>query len=131
MIAASARAAVQLAREIAQIVPLPPGGRHRDPDMCRAWEELMLDAASGLAASVGYDRRVLDLALGPELEVGVNPPWRVLLILAQLEAEARDELRTAARVSSASGRPRLTGARTSVTALSFDRSFAGARAAAR
>jgi hypothetical protein len=91
----------------------------------------MLDAASGLAASVGYDRRVLDLALGPELEVGVNPPWRVLLILAQLEAEARDELRTAARVSNASGRPRLTGARTSVTALSFDRSFAGARAAAR
>jgi hypothetical protein len=57
--------------------------------MRRAWEDLMLDAASGIAASVGYDLSVLDAAVGPELEVGVNPPWRVLLLLAQLETEAR------------------------------------------
>jgi len=111
MIAASALTVVQLAREIAQVVPLPPGGQHRDPDMCLAWEELMLDAASGIAASAGYDTRVLDAALGPKLEVGVNPPWRVLLILAQLEAEARDEL-----PMGAGDPPRLTGARTAVTA---------------
>ena len=131
MIAASALTAVQLAREIAQVVPLPPGGQHRDPEMCRAWEELMLDAASGIAASVGYDRRVLDAALGPELEVGVNPPWRVLLILAQLEAEARDEFRMGAKANGAGSRPRLARARTAVTAPSIDRSFASARAVAR
>jgi hypothetical protein len=87
MIAAKARAVVHLAREVAEIIPLPPGGRRPDPSLYLAWEELMLDAAKGIAASVGNDQDVLDLAVGPELEVGVNPPWRFLLMLAQLEAE--------------------------------------------
>jgi len=98
MIRASTRAAIQLAREIAEIVPFPPCAAHADPVMRGAWEDLMLDAASGIAASVGYDLSVLDTAVGPELEVGVNPPWRVLLLLAQLEAEARAGTPSAADV---------------------------------
>lgn len=90
-IALKARAAVRLAREIAEIIPFPPGGGRADPQMYWAWENLMLDAARGLAAQVGNDLRVLDTAVGPKLEVGVNPPWRVLLILAQTHCEARVE----------------------------------------
>jgi hypothetical protein len=88
MIAAKARAAVNLAREIAGEVPLPPGGRRPDPVAYQAWEELMLTAASGLAVTVGYDCEVLEAAVGPAIEVGVNPPWRVLLQIARLEAMA-------------------------------------------
>jgi hypothetical protein len=88
MIAAKARVAVNLAREIAEIVPYPPGGRRPDPVAYQAWEDLMLTAASRLAVTVGYDCAVLDAAVGPAIEVGVNPPWRVLLQIAQLEAEA-------------------------------------------
>ena len=88
MIAAKARAVVNLAREIAGNVPFPPGDRRPDPEAYRAWEEVMLSAASGLAVSVGYDCDVLEAAVGPRLQVGVNPPWRVLLQIAQLEAQA-------------------------------------------
>jgi hypothetical protein len=88
MIAAKARAVVNLAREIADNVPFPPGGRRPDPDAYRAWEEVMLNAASGLAVSTGYDCEVLEAAVGPAIEVGANPPWRVLLQIAQLEAAA-------------------------------------------
>ena len=45
MIAASARAAVKLAREIAQIVPLPPGGRWE----CQ-WSLEVHDSREGVAA---------------------------------------------------------------------------------
>lgn len=90
MIAAKARSAINLAREIADLVPLPPRSREADPVAYRAWEDTMLQAASGIAACVGFDRAVLDVAVGPKLEVGVNPPWRVLLMIAQLEAEGRD-----------------------------------------
>jgi hypothetical protein len=99
MITVKARAVVSLARDMADIIPFPPGGRHPDPVMYRAWEELMLQAASGLALSVGYDREVLDAAVGPKLEVGVNPAWRVLLMIAQQEARARQEARPAACVN--------------------------------
>jgi hypothetical protein len=88
MIAAKARAVVNLAREIADNVPFPPGGRRPDPEAYRAWEEVMLSAASGLAVSVDYDCDVLAAAVGPKLQVGVNPPWRVLLQIAQLEARS-------------------------------------------
>jgi hypothetical protein len=88
MIAAKARAVVNLAREIADNVPFPPGGQRPDPETYRAWEEVMLSAASGLAVSVSYDCDVLEAAVGPKLQVGVNPPWRVLLQIAQLEAQA-------------------------------------------
>jgi hypothetical protein len=88
MIAAKARAAVNLAREIAEEVPLPPSGRRPDPVAYQAWEELMLTAASGVAVTVGYDCEVLDAAVGPAIEVGVNPPWRVLLQIARLESIA-------------------------------------------
>lgn len=88
MIAAKARAAVNLARDIAEMVPSPPGGRLPDPVAYRAWEDFMLTAASRLAVTVGYDCEVLDVAVGPAIEVGVNPPWRVLLQIAQLEANA-------------------------------------------
>lgn len=88
MIAAKARAVVNLAREIADNVPFPPGDRWPDPEAYRAWEEVMLSAASGLAVSVGYDCDVLAAAVGPRLQVGVNPTWRVLLQIAQLEAQS-------------------------------------------
>jgi hypothetical protein len=88
MIAAKARSAVNLAREIAEMVPSPPGGRRPDPVAYRAWEDFMLAAGSGLAVTVGYDCEALDAAVGPAIEVGVNPPWRVLLQIAQLEAKA-------------------------------------------
>lgn len=88
MIAAKARSAVNLAREIADMVPSPPGGRRPDPEAYRAWEDFMLTAASHLAITVEYDCEVLDAAVGPAIEVGVNPPWRVLLQIAQLEAKA-------------------------------------------
>jgi hypothetical protein len=87
MIAAKARAAVNLARDIAEMVPSPPGGR-LDPMAYRAWEDFMLTAASRLAVTVGYDCDVLDAAVGPAIQVGVNPPWRVLLQIAHLEAKA-------------------------------------------
>lgn len=88
MIAAKVRAAVNLAREIAEEVPIPPGGRRPDPVAYQAWEELMLTAASGVALTVGYDCEVLEAAVGPAIEVGVNPPWRVLLQIARLESIA-------------------------------------------
>jgi len=88
MIAAKARSVVNLAREIAEMVPFPPGGRRPDPVAYRAWEDFMLTAASRLAVTAGYDCEVLDAAVGPAIEVGVNPPWRVLLQIAQLEAKA-------------------------------------------
>ena len=91
MIAAKARAAVNLAREVAEEVPLPPGGRRPDPVAYQAWEELMLTAASGLAVTVGYDCEVLEAAVGPAIQVGVNPPWRVLLQIARLEAMAHTD----------------------------------------
>jgi hypothetical protein len=87
-IAAKARAAVNLACDIAEMVPSPPGGRLPDPMAYRAWEDFMLTAASRLAVTVGYDCEVLDAAVGPAIQVGVNPPWRVLLQIAQLEAKA-------------------------------------------
>ena len=101
MIGTQARAAVHLAREMADIVPPPPGGPNVDSECYRSWEELMMEAAGGLARSVGYDVDVLDVAVGPELEVGVNPPWRVLLMIAQREAAARDVTRPAAPVEHA------------------------------
>jgi hypothetical protein len=88
MIAAKARAAVNLARDFAEMVPSPPGGRRPDPVAYRAWEDFMLTAANRLAVTVGYDCEVLDAAVGPAIEVGVNPPWRVLLQIAQLQARA-------------------------------------------
>ncbi|MGH3492644.1 MAG: hypothetical protein ACRDQ1_05320 [Sciscionella sp.] len=75
---------------MAEIVPFPPGGRRPDPVSYLAWEDLMLSAAGGLAESVDYDEQVLAAAVGPEIEVGVNPPWRVLLQIAQLEAAAHN-----------------------------------------
>ncbi|TNC29219.1 hypothetical protein [Amycolatopsis alkalitolerans] len=42
----------------------------------------MVNAANGLAAAYRERPHVLEAAIGPALEVGVNPPWRVLLILA-------------------------------------------------
>jgi hypothetical protein len=90
MIAAKARAVVGLAREMADLVPFPPGGRCPDPIAYRAWEDLMISAGRGLADSIGYDLDVLDVAVGPEIEVGVNPPWRVLLQIARMEAESHE-----------------------------------------
>jgi hypothetical protein len=91
MTTARTQAVVRLAREIAEIIPFPPADGWTDPGLRTAWEEVMLRAANWIATSVEYDRRVLDRAVGPALEVGVNPPWRVLLLLAQLAAESRDK----------------------------------------
>lgn len=98
MIAAKAQATVNLSRDVADVIPLPPETHPVDPVAYHAWEELMLTAADGIAESVGYDRDVLDAAVGPALEVGVNPPWRVLLVIAQLFAAARDERRSAVAI---------------------------------
>jgi hypothetical protein len=87
-IAARVRAAVNLARDLAEVVPPPAQRPHAGPEAALAWEGMMLTAANSLAATVDYDCEVLDAAVGPAIEVGVNPPWRVLLQIAQLEARA-------------------------------------------
>jgi hypothetical protein len=86
MTIARIRAAVALAREAVTAIDLPAEPQSADPAAYRAWEGLMLQAASRIAASVAHDPRILDAAVGPPIEVGVNPPWRVLLMVAQLQA---------------------------------------------
>lgn len=89
MIATEARHAVRLAQTMADFVPAPEIRPTVDADAYRAWEDLMLLAAHELAAAVRYDEHVLDAAIGPPIEVGVNPEWRVLLMVARLEAASR------------------------------------------
>jgi hypothetical protein len=93
MSAANAHEVVTTARDMADLIPLPAGGRHPDPVNYRAWEDLMLAAAGALARKTGYDRDLLSVAVGPKLEVGMNPPWRALLLIAQSAAEARQHAR--------------------------------------
>lgn len=86
MTIARVRAAVTLAREAVMTIDLPAEPQSIDSAAYRVWEDRMLRAASRIAASVADDTRILDAAVGPPIEVGVNPPWRVLLMIAQLQA---------------------------------------------
>ena len=56
----------------------------------------MLRAAQRLAAALDYDVALLEAAVGPPIEVGRNPEWRVLLSIAALTAGR--EQTSAARV---------------------------------
>jgi hypothetical protein len=96
MIAARASAVVKLAREIADILPFPPGDLLSDPVAYHEWEQVMLQAAHGLAMKAEYDCDVLYAAIGPKLEVGANPVWRVLLMIALQEARVYREAHPAA-----------------------------------
>ncbi|MGW4339824.1 hypothetical protein ACWEK5_44665 [Rhodococcus koreensis] len=71
-----------LAKRIATVIPAPSESLYDDAPSHRAWEDLMLEAAHGIAAAV--DHYLLRQAVGPALEVGVNPPWRALLEVALL-----------------------------------------------
>jgi hypothetical protein len=102
------RAVVVLARESANAIELPPKPQSANPEGYRAWESLMLHAADRIAASVAYDAQILDAAAGPPLEVGINPPWRVLLMIAQLDARAHHRAAAKPEVSSPGRKPRLT-----------------------
>src|SRR3979490_1479109 len=101
---ANAHEAVTTARDMADLIPLPAGGRHPDPVNYRAWEDLMLAAAGALARKTGYDRDLLSVAVGPKLEGGVNPPWRAPVCPPR--GGGRGPASTRGRTSSASdGRP--------------------------
>lgn len=77
-----ARAAVRLAHEIAEMIPAPPPSLDDDQMSHQMWEDLMMSAADGLARRYEGRAGVLEVAIGPPIEVGVNPAWRVLLMLA-------------------------------------------------
>jgi hypothetical protein len=68
----------------------------------------MLHAAGRIAASVAYDTQILDAAIGPPVEVGINSPWQVLLMIAQLDARAHHRAAAKPEVSSPGRKARLT-----------------------
>jgi hypothetical protein len=78
------RQAVLCAQDAAALIPPPPGSAigARYPELCEAWFTLVLDAAAIVAAAANDDEDVLRRAIGPELEVGGNPLWRIFLQLA-------------------------------------------------
>ncbi|WP_067674477.1 hypothetical protein [Nocardia miyunensis] len=82
MVDADIHAAVQLAREVAELIPEPSGSLLEDEASHRLWADVMVNAADNLAFAYRGRAELLEAAVGPALEVGVNPPWRVLLILA-------------------------------------------------
>lgn len=111
MTIARVRAALALAREVATTVDLPAEPQSVNPGAYRAWENLMLQSADRIAASVAYDTRILDAAVGPPIEVGINPPWRVLLMIAQLRSREHHSVVTSNRAAAmTTAEPRLAGA---------------------
>ena len=79
---AATEAVTDLARAIACVIPQVPVPLRAEVAAGRQWENLMLEAAHGIAAAVDHDRELLVAAIGPTIEVGVNPPWRALLEVA-------------------------------------------------
>jgi hypothetical protein len=82
------KAAIRCAQEAAAVLPPAPsialGLQH--PELEEERRLLVLETAEMVSASVSHDLDVLRLAIGPALEVGVNPPWRMLLELALVVA---------------------------------------------
>ena len=104
------RAVVVQAREVTNRIELPAEPQSANPEAYRAWESLMLHAAGRMAASVAYNTQLLDAAIGPPIEVGINPPWRVLLMIARLDASAHHRPAAKPEVSSPGRKPRLASA---------------------
>lgn len=78
---------VEFAQQCAALIPSPRECRAAEAQEYRDWEDLMMTAGECIAGRAGFDPEVLRAAVGPRIEVGVNPPWRVLLEIALLAAE--------------------------------------------
>lgn len=89
---ATIEAVTNLAQNIASIVPPVPTALRADTSAHRRWENLMLEAGHGIAAVVGHDRDLLLAAIGPDIEVGVNPSWRALLEIALIVSTPASEV---------------------------------------
>lgn len=93
------RTAVRYAHAAAELLPAPPTG---EPGaLAREWELLVMETAVNIAAAVHQDEDALRLAIGPAIEVGTNPPWRVLLELALRASGGTPQCVTAAELRAA------------------------------
>ena len=73
---------IGLARRLADLIPVPNGRLAVDGVAAVAFGEFADEVVEGLAAAAQYDHELLRDALGPPVQVGINPPWRILLELA-------------------------------------------------
>jgi hypothetical protein len=95
-VSASIESVTSLAKAVAASIPAAPHALRDDEPLRRAWENVMLEAAHGIAAAIGHDRDLLAACIGPPIEVGANAAWRALLEVALIVSTPAVESRASA-----------------------------------
>jgi hypothetical protein len=79
---------VRWAKEIGAVLPPSPSPELSTlhPELLDEWQAVVCRAARGIAERVGCDLDALRSAIGPPLEIGIDPPWRLVLKLSLIIA---------------------------------------------